>query len=55
MRKLCPDYTSGIFKTVKIKPFSDNVGSFEIIQGFTTVEQSLELSQRMQLAIAAIL
>jgi hypothetical protein len=31
------------------------VGSLEIIKGFTTVEQALELAQRMQLAIAEIL
>jgi len=55
MREVCSDYTSGIYKTVTIKPFSDDVGSFEIIKGFTTVEQALELAQRMQLAIAEIL
>jgi len=55
MCELCSDYTSGIYKTVKIKPFSDDVGSLEIIKGFTTVEQALELAQRMQLAIAEIL
>jgi hypothetical protein len=55
MRELCSDYSSGIYKTVKMKPFSDEVGSFEIIKGFTTVEQAIELAQRMQLAIAEIL
>jgi hypothetical protein len=55
MQDLCSDYTSGIYKTVAIKPFSDDVGSFEIIKGFTTEQQALELAQRMQLAIAEIL
>jgi hypothetical protein len=39
---LCSDYTSGIYKFLEIKPFSDDVGSFEIIKGFTTVKQALE-------------
>jgi hypothetical protein len=55
MCELCSDYTSGIYKTVKIKPFSDAVGSLEIIKGFTTVDQALKLAQRMQLSIAEIL
>ena len=55
MRELCSDYTSGIYKTIKINPFSDEVGSFEIIKGFTTEQQAIDLAQRMQLAIAEIL
>ena len=55
MRELCSGYTSGIYGTVTIKPFSDDVGTFEIIKGFTTVQQAIELAQRMQLAIAEIL